>query len=94
MIIDVSPDLAKRIANLADEQGSTIEEILEEFLRERLDEREPKKRRLTLADLAEIALSAGLSSDKPVDTAARSREILQTEYAEYLQRRRSRDAHS
>ena len=85
MTIDIPQDLARRIEDLADKRGSTIEE----FLRELLDRHEPKKPRMTMADLARIAREANLSSDHPVDTAARSREILNTEYADYLKRRRA-----
>jgi hypothetical protein len=38
----------------------------------------------SLAELAENARQAGLSTPYPVDTAERSREILKTEYADYL----------
>ena len=90
MKIEVSDETGQHLRELAAERNLTIEELI----RAMLDRYDVKRKGLTLADLAEIALSAGLSSDKPVDTAARSREILQTEYAEYLHRRRSRDAHS
>ena len=82
MIIDIPQDLALRIEELAEEQGSTVEDLL----RGLVDQEIPKKTRTTLADLAEIAVSAGLASDKPVDTAERSREILETEYTDYLKR--------
>ena len=85
MTIDIPQDLASRIEELADDQGSTIEE----FLRELLARHQTNKPRMTMADLARIAREANLSSDHPVDTAARSREILNTEYAEYLKRRRA-----
>jgi hypothetical protein len=41
--------------------------------------------------LAEKALEAGIRSDKPVDTAARSREILRHEFADYLKRQRGHE---
>ena len=75
MIIDIPQDLALRLEELAEEQGSTVEDLL----RGLVDQEMPKRQRTTLADLAEIAVSAGLASDKPVDTAERSREILETE---------------
>jgi len=40
-----------------------------------------------MAELAENARKAGLASENAVDTAERSREILNTEYADYLKRR-------
>ena len=45
--------------------------------------------RPTLARLAELAQAAGLSTDETVDTSARSREILETEYVEYIVRRKA-----
>ena len=85
MTIDIPQDLALRLEELAHEQGSTVEELLRTWL----GEHTPRRRRDTLADLAEIAKSAGLASDEPVDTADRSREILNTEYADYLKQRRA-----
>jgi len=49
-----------------------------------------------LATLAQNAKETGLASAQPVDTAARSREIFNTEFADYLKRRmdnRSDDDH-
>ena len=44
----------------------------------------------SLAEMAQNAREAGLASDERVDTAGRSREILNTEYADYLKRRRNK----
>ena len=41
----------------------------------------------TLADLASHAKELNMASPEPVDTASRSREILNTEYADYLKNR-------
>ena len=82
MIIDIPQGLALRLGELAEERGSTVEDLL----RGLVDQEMPKRQRTTLADLAEIAVSAGLASDKPVDTSERSREILETEYTDYLKR--------
>ena len=49
-----------------------------------------EKRRATTADFARNAKAAGLSSPHPVDTSERSREILNTEFADYLKRRVNR----
>lgn len=43
----------------------------------------------SLARFAQIAIKAGIASKEPVDTSARSREILNTEYADYLKKRRT-----
>ena len=85
MVIDISPDLAHRLEELAEERSSSVEDLI----RSLLERDKPKKQRMTLADLAEIAVSAGLASAEPVDTSERSREILNTEYADYLKRRRA-----
>ena len=82
MIIDIPQDLALRIEELAEEQGSTVEDLL----RGLVDRQMVNKPQLTLQDLARNAREAGLKSDKPVDTAERSREILETEYTDYLKR--------
>ena len=41
----------------------------------------------TLARFAEVVVQAGLASEEPVDTCARSREILNAEFADYIDRR-------
>ena len=43
----------------------------------------------SLARFAQVAIRAGMASKEPVDTSARSREILNTEYADYLKPRRT-----
>ena len=43
----------------------------------------------SLARFAQVAIKAGMASKQRVDTAANSREILNTEYADYLKRRRT-----
>lgn len=43
----------------------------------------------SLARFAQVALKAGMASKEQVDTSARSREILNTEYADYLKKRRT-----
>lgn len=43
----------------------------------------------SLARFAQVAIKAGMASKEPVDTSARSREILNTEYADYLKNRRT-----
>ena len=83
MIIDIPQDLALRIEELAKEQGSTVEDLL----RGLVDRQMANKPQLTLRDLARNAREAGLKSDKPVDTSERSREILNAEFADWVDRR-------
>ena len=83
MKIDISDELGLRLRELAEERNLSVEELL----RAMLDRYDIKRDGATLADLARVALEANLSSEHPVDTSARSREILNTEYADYLKRR-------
>ncbi|MCY4072913.1 MAG: hypothetical protein OXG60_16595 [Chloroflexi bacterium] len=83
MIIDIPDDIALRLEELAEAKGSTIEELLRTWL----DGQKPKKPQLTMQDLARNARKAGLKSDKPVDTSERSREILNAEFADWIDRR-------
>lgn len=75
MIIDIPQGLALRLGELAEERGSTVEDLL----RGLVDRQMANKPQLTLQDLARNAREAGLKSDKPVDTSERSREILENE---------------
>lgn len=43
----------------------------------------------SLARFAQVAIKAGMATAEPVNTSDNSREILNTEYAEYLKRRRT-----
>ncbi len=83
MVLDISPDLAHRLEELAEERSSSVEDLIRTWL----DGQEAQKPRLTMQDLARNARKAGLKSEKHVDTSARSREILNTEYADYHKRR-------
>ncbi|MDE2820920.1 MAG: hypothetical protein OXN94_04295 [Chloroflexota bacterium] len=83
MMIDIPQDLALRLEDLAETKGSTVEELLRTWL----DGQEAKKPQLTMQDLARNAREAGLKSDKPVDTSERSREILNAEFANWVDRR-------
>ena len=83
MKIDISDELGLRLRELAEERNLSVEELL----RAMLGRYDIKRDGATLADLARVALEAKLSSEHPVDTSARSREILNTEYADYLKRR-------
>ena len=83
MKIEVSNEIGQRLGQLAEERNLSIEELL----RSMIDRYDVVRSAPTLADLARVALEADLSTDEPVDTAARSREILQTEFADYLKQR-------
>ena len=85
MTIDIPADIAQRLEQLAKQQDADISDLLRDMI-----ERYAKgcttdeKQWATLADLARHAKELNMASPGPVDTAARSREILHTEYPDYL----------
>jgi len=88
MTIDIPEDVALRLEALAKRNDVEVGELLCDLLAHYEDERAAKQKRwATGADFARNAKAAGLASPEPVDTSARSREILNTEYADYLKSR-------
>ncbi len=85
MVINIQEEVALRLEKLAEQQGSTISDLL----RMLLDRYAPESPLGSLAEMAQNAREAGLASGERVDTAERSREILNAEYADYLKRRRN-----
>ena len=83
MFINIPDDVAKRLEILAEQEGSTVGEVLQTML----DRYKPQSPAGTLAALAQNAREAGLASSKTVDTAERSREILNQEFADYIKNR-------
>ena len=93
MTIDIPEDVALRLEKLAEEQNTEIDDLLRDLLRQYSVERDAKeKQRATTADFAQNAIAAGMASPHPVNTAERSREILNAEYADYLCERRVRES--
>ncbi len=91
MTIDIPEDVALQLEKLAKRNDIEVGDLLRELLERAEAERAAKqKRRATGADFARNAKAAGLASPEPVDTSERSREILNTEFADYLKRRASR----
>ncbi|MCY3979443.1 MAG: hypothetical protein OXG23_15200 [Chloroflexi bacterium] len=91
MTIDIPEDVALQLEKLAKRNDIEVGDLLRELLERDEAERAAKqKRRATGADFARNAKAAGLVSPEPVDTSERSREILNTEFADYLKRRASR----
>ena len=83
MNIDIPEEAARRLEQLAEQLDAEIGELLQDMIaRYTADEQWG-----SLADMARNARQAGLASAQPVDTAAHSREILNTEYADALKRR-------
>ncbi len=88
MTIDIPQDIAQRLEALAECQDTDIGALLRDLLERYAEERDSdEKQWATLADLARHAKELNMASPEPVNTAARSREILNIEYAEYLQSR-------
>ncbi len=88
MKIDLPEDVAQELQEITRKHGIELDFLLRLMIsRYKEAERGRDKPYPTLADLVENAEAAGLASAQPVDTAARSREILQTEYADYLKSR-------
>ena len=88
MFMNIPEDIADRLNQLAQQEGATVEDVLKTLL----DQYMSQPRTGTLADLAQNARDAELASVQSVDTAERSRDILNTEYADYLKRRMNEGA--
>jgi hypothetical protein len=84
MNIDIPKQLADKLQAIADKQSSTPEAVLTQLLTEY--ESLTDEQAGSFAALAKSAMLAGIHGDEPVDTAARSREILTAEYSDYLKR--------
>ncbi|MDX2138630.1 MAG: hypothetical protein SF123_11095 [Chloroflexota bacterium] len=82
-----SERLASRLLKVAQREQRSVEEMLEQWLEEHDTEFGEMPASGSSEALLASALAAGIESSGEVDTSARSREILETEYAEYLQRR-------
>ena len=89
MTIDIPEDIALRLKALAEQNNADISDLLRDMLSRYEAEFETgDKRWATLADMAHHAKELNMASPEPADAAGRSREILNTEYADYLHERR------
>ena len=94
MTLDIPQDVALRLEELAQRQNANIDDLLREIVERYDHERDTvagksdRGRYATWGDLLQSAREGGLATPEPVDTADRSREILNTEYTDYLVRRR------
>lgn len=84
MALDIPAELAQRLEEAAEARGLSAGDYLEDLLDGAAP---PEKQWATLADLARHAKLLNMASPEPVDTAERSREILNTEFADYLKSR-------
>lgn len=88
MTIDIPEDVALRLEQLAEQRGTGLGDLLRDMIERYAKERTPdNKSWATLADLARHAKLMNMASPGPVNTAERSREILNTEYVDYLKSR-------
>ena len=88
MTIDIPEDVALRLEQLAEQRDTDLGDLLRDMIERYAEERAADdKPWATLADLARHAKKMNMASPEPVNTAKRSREILNTEYADYLKSR-------
>lgn len=87
----VIPDgkLTRKLREYARRENRSVEEVLESMLEKYGEPDAEEALPGSLALLAQKAIEADIRSGKPVDTAARSREILHNEYADYLKKWRA-----
>ena len=83
MTIDIPEDITQQLEDLAAQHDVEVLVLLEQLVKRYT----PEKKWATLADLARHAKELNMASPEPVDTSGRSREILNTEYADYLYER-------
>lgn len=85
MLINLPNDIAVRLQDLAEERDCSVVDLVSTWI----DAEATATKYGTLADLARSAERANLGRFKegPTDTAARSREILNAEFAEYIRRK-------
>ena len=83
MGIDIPEEFTQQLEELAAQHDVEVVVLLEQLVKRYT----PDKKWATLADLARHAKELNMSSPEPVDTAGRSREILNTEYVDYLKSR-------
>ena len=83
MFMNIPDDIAQRLHQLAQQEQTSIGELLKTLL----DRYAPEPTTGTLAEMAQNARNAGLASSQKVDTSEHSREILNTDFADYLKHR-------
>jgi hypothetical protein len=83
----IPDDLLQQLEDIAQEEGRTPAELLRALLSQYPRQKSDSPPPGSLAELAENARKAAISSPHPVDTAERSREILDAEFANYLKSR-------
>lgn len=88
MTIDIPDDIVQRLEEHAKQNDAEVADLLRDMLARYEDVCDTDDKQWeTLASMARHAKELNMASPEPVDTAGRSREILNTEYADYLQSR-------
>ena len=89
-MVHISELLAEKLTQIAERDHQSLDEVVEILLEQQVAEVNPTLPPGTLAALIEAADKANLQSGFS-DTADLSREILNTDYAEYLRRKHGLD---
>lgn len=88
MTIEIPEDVALRLETLAKDNDADIGDLLRDLVdRYAAEHDSDEKKWATLADLARHAKQMNMASTAPVNTAERSRDILNTEFVDYLKSR-------
>jgi predicted transcriptional regulator len=85
LMIQISDDLLERLKDIAQNEQKSVEELAASLIEQQITP-EYDESRDPLLMIARAAEEAGLSSGQD-DIAERSREILNTEFPDYLMRR-------
>ena len=88
--------LARKLYDIAHRENRSVEDLLESLLAERYPQSsDDRPAPGTFAALNWAAQKAGIGRDaSPTDTSEHSREILETEYTDYLKRRMDEQSNS
>ncbi len=90
VMVQISEPLAQKLTQIAERDHQSLDEVVETLLAQQVSEVNSAVRPGTLAALIQAADESNLVSDFD-DTAERSREILNTDYVEYLKRKHKLD---
>lgn len=90
VMIQISESLAQKLTQIAERDHQSLDEVVETLLEQQVAETNLPAPMGTLAALIQAADETDLQSGFS-DTADRSREILNSEYVEYLRRKHSLD---
>lgn len=90
VMVHISEPLAQKLTQIAERDHQSLDEVVETLLEQQVAEVDLVAPFGTLAALIQAADESDLQSDFN-DTSDRSREILNTDYLDYLQRKHGMD---